>query len=279
MYRRSAHGKTAPVGPSRPFPSGAFRRSPASTPASRGRADSPAKMFLVAGAKNAASVRGNERRWIYQKVRGVDLLDKKKTATALKPGEDRALLLGLGMILSSVMMYFVLGTTVLRSYAESAWTEEGVCVVLNSTVIADVNCSYDCGPDCRRASKYPCLQVYVSVNQTGRVSRLSRDEDTREASSECFYVPKCQKDSGQARGLVAAISRRLEARRRVPCFYEPGERRDEAVLLTRLYDRGVVFRWLMWPSGLFLGGALIIVLVKLTQYLSRLCEEIGKLRR
>lgn len=57
-------------------------------------------------------------RSIYQKFREVDLLDKKKTVTALKPGEDRAVLLGLGMILSSVMMYFVLGITILRSYAD-----------------------------------------------------------------------------------------------------------------------------------------------------------------
>lgn len=57
-------------------------------------------------------------RSIYQKFREVDLLDKKKTVTALKPGEDRAILLGLGMILSSVMLYFVLGITILRSYAE-----------------------------------------------------------------------------------------------------------------------------------------------------------------
>lgn len=62
-------------------------------------------------------------RSIYRKFREVDLLDKKKTVTALKPGEDRAILLGLGMILSSVMMYFVLGITILRSYADrySPW--------------------------------------------------------------------------------------------------------------------------------------------------------------
>lgn len=57
-------------------------------------------------------------RSIYQKFREVDLLDKKNTVTALKPGEDRAILLGLGMILCSVMMYFVLGITILRSYAD-----------------------------------------------------------------------------------------------------------------------------------------------------------------
>lgn len=55
---------------------------------------------------------------MYQKFRDVDILDKKKTVTALKPGEDRAIFLGLGMILSSVMMYFVLGITILRSYAD-----------------------------------------------------------------------------------------------------------------------------------------------------------------
>lgn len=71
-------------------------------------------------------------RSIYQKFRNVDLLDKKKTVTALKPGEDRAILLGLGMILSSVMMYFVLGITVLRSYAERYRSSKVCCVWLFS---------------------------------------------------------------------------------------------------------------------------------------------------
>ncbi|XP_054624029.1 calcium-activated potassium channel subunit beta-2-like isoform X1 [Dunckerocampus dactyliophorus] len=151
-------------------------------------------MFFVAGAKNTASGGGNERRSIYQKFREVDLLDKKKTVTALKPGEDRAILLGLGMIFSSVMMFFVLGITILRSYADSVWTEEGVCVVLNSTVTADMNCSYNCGSDCWRVSKYPCLQVYVNVNNTGRITRLSHNEETQDASSE---VPEGQLPNAQ----------------------------------------------------------------------------------
>lgn len=59
-----------------------------------------------------------------------------------------------------------------------------MCVVLNATVTADVNCSYNCGSDCWRVSKYPCLQVYVSLNNTGRVSRLSHNEETQDSSSE-----------------------------------------------------------------------------------------------
>uniref|UniRef100_A0A8B9HDF0 Uncharacterized protein n=1 Tax=Astyanax mexicanus TaxID=7994 RepID=A0A8B9HDF0_ASTMX len=46
--------------------------------------------------------------FIYYKIREYDILDKRKTVTALKAGEDRAILLGLSMILFSVMMYFVL---------------------------------------------------------------------------------------------------------------------------------------------------------------------------
>lgn len=59
-----------------------------------------------------------------------------------------------------------------------------MCVVLNATVTADVNCSYSCGSDCWRVSKYPCLQVYVSLNSTGRVLRLSHNEETQDSSSE-----------------------------------------------------------------------------------------------
>lgn len=57
-------------------------------------------------------------RTIYQKIREYDILDKRKTVTALKAGEDRAILLGLSMICFSVMMYFVLGITMVRSYIE-----------------------------------------------------------------------------------------------------------------------------------------------------------------
>ncbi|KAJ3594877.1 hypothetical protein NHX12_004182 [Muraenolepis orangiensis] len=237
-------------------------------------------MFFVAGSKHkgGGAARGNEKS-MYQKFRDVDILDKKKTVTALKPGEDRAILLGLGMILSSVMMYFVLGITMLRSYADSVWTEEGVCVVLNSTVGADVNCSYNCGPDCWRGSRYPCLQIYVSVNNTGRVSRLSHNEETQDASSECFFVPKCQKETAVMQALVVNISERLKANLQIPCFYDPSGRQHDTVLLARLYGSAAIFHSLFWPSCMLTGGTLIIFMVKLSQYLSILCEELGKIHK
>ena len=91
-------------------------------------------------------------------------------------------------------------------------------------------------------------------------------------------MPRCQRDSAAMHALVMNISERLKVNQQVTCYYDPGEE-QEAVLLSRLYDHSVVFHSLLWPSCILVGGALIIMMVKLTQYLSRLCEEIGKIKR
>ncbi|XP_036378618.1 calcium-activated potassium channel subunit beta-2 [Megalops cyprinoides] len=234
-------------------------------------------MFLWAGSKGAQGS-GHERRTIYQKIREYDILDKRKTVTALKAGEDRAILLGLTMILFSVMMYFVLGITLVRSYSDSVWTEESSCTVLNSTITTEINCTYSCGPDCWKSSKYPCLQVFVSLNTSGKIVRLSHNEETQDMSPECFYVPKCRKDYMAMHTIIMNISERLKMHQQVPCYHDPGERQD-SVLLTRLYGRGAVFHSLFWPTCTLIGGTLIIAMVKLTQYLSILCEQINKIKR
>lgn len=59
----------------------------------------------------------------------------------------------------------------------SVWTDEASCTILNSTVVQLVNCSYSCGPECRSSSSYSCLQVYISLNSTGRVLLLLHDEE------------------------------------------------------------------------------------------------------
>lgn len=98
------------------------------------------------------------------------------------------------------------------------------------------------------------------------------------ACLQCFYAPRCQKDSMAMHVMIMNISERLKVNTQVPCYYDPSEQ-QETVLLTRLYDHGVIFHSLLWPSCMFTGGAAIIMMVKLTQYLSRLCEEIGKIKR
>lgn len=78
--------------------------------------------------------------------------------------------------------------------------------------------------------------------------------------------------------VIRNISEHLKTNQQIPCYYDPSEQQD-TVLLTRLYDHSFVLHALLWPSCMLTGGALIIVMVKLTQYLSRLCEEIGKIKR
>lgn len=78
--------------------------------------------------------------------------------------------------------------------------------------------------------------------------------------------------------LVLNISERLKMKRRVTCFYDPEEQQDSA-LLTRLYGRSAIFSSLLWPTCTLVMGTLIVAMVKLTQYLSILCEQISRIKR
>ncbi|XP_029355286.1 calcium-activated potassium channel subunit beta-2 isoform X2 [Echeneis naucrates] len=234
------------------------------------------RMFLWAGSK--ATEGRSDRRSIYQRIREYDVLDKRKTVTALKAGEDRAILLGLSMVFFSVMMYFVLGITILRSYSDSVWTDEVTCTIVNASITWDVNCSYSCGAECWRSSRYPCLQVYVSLNSSGKVMRLLHNEDTQDSNPECFYIPKCHKDYTATHAIVQNISERLRSQHTVQCFKDPTDRMDSAIL-TQLYGRVAVFHSLFWPTCTLIGGTLIIAMVKLTQYLSIMCERLSRIKR
>ncbi|XP_034387220.1 calcium-activated potassium channel subunit beta-2-like [Cyclopterus lumpus] len=233
-------------------------------------------MFLWAGSK--ATDGRSERRPVYGKSREYDVLDKKKTVTALKAGEDRAILLGLGMVVLSVMMYFVLGITILRSYADRVWTDETSCTVVNSTIVCDVNCSYSCGTECWGSSRYPCLQVFVSLNSSGKVVRLLHNAETQDIDAECFYIPKCRRDYAATHVVVQNISERLRSQHTVQCFVDPTDRMDSAIL-TQMYGRGAVFHSLFWPTCTLIGGIIIIAMVKLNQYLSIICEQVSRIKR
>ncbi|XP_023700096.1 calcium-activated potassium channel subunit beta-2 isoform X2 [Paramormyrops kingsleyae] len=209
------------------------------------------RMFLWAGSKGAQGP-SQGRRTIYQKIWEYDSLDKKKTVTALKAGEDRAILLGLVMILCSIMIYFILGITIVRSYSDSVWTEESSCSVINSTIIGEINCTYSCGSDCRKTSKYPCLQVFVSLNTSGKTVRLLLNEEMHNMNPDCFYVPKCQKDLVTMHTVIINIIGHLRLHPQFCCYYDPAERQD-SVLLTQLYSHTTVLQSLFWPTIIFFG--------------------------
>ncbi|KAL3999975.1 hypothetical protein ACER0C_007746 [Sarotherodon galilaeus] len=234
------------------------------------------RMFLWAGSK--ATDGRSDRRSIYQKIREYEVLDRRKTVTALRAGEDRAILLGLSMVFFSIMMYFVVGITILRSYSDSVWTDETSCTIVNSTIVWDVNCSYSCGTECWKRSRYPCLQVYVSLNSSGKVVRLFHNEETQDNNPECFYIPKCRKDYAAMQVLVQNISERLRSQHTLQCFVDRTDKTDSAIL-TQIYSQIAVFHSLFWPTCTLIGGSVIIAMVKLTQYLSVVCDRLSRIKR
>ncbi|KAJ4943416.1 hypothetical protein JOQ06_005917 [Pogonophryne albipinna] len=205
-------------------------------------------MFLFAGSKAGGR---SDRRTIHREY---DILDKRKPVTALRAGEDKAMLLGLSMVLFSVMMYFVLGITILRSYTDR------------------------CGTECWRRSRYPCLQVYVSLNSSGKVVRLLHNEEVQESNPECFYIPKCQKDYAALHAMIQNISERLKSQHTVQCFVDPTDRMDSAILM-QIYSLVTVLHSLFWPTFTLIGGTIIIAMVKLTQSLSIMCERTSRIKR
>lgn len=96
--------------------------------------------------------------------------------------------------------------------------------------------------------------------------------------SQCFYVPKCRKDHSAMQALVLNISERLKVQQQVHCYSDPAEQQDSAIL-TRLYGRAAILSSLLWPTCTLVIGVLIVAMVKLTQYLSILCERISRIKR
>ncbi|EPQ18158.1 Calcium-activated potassium channel subunit beta-2 [Myotis brandtii] len=236
------------------------------------------KMFIWTSGRTSSSYRHDEKRNIYQKIRDHDLLDKRKTVTALKAGEDRAILLGLTMMVCSIMMYFLLGITLLRSYMQSVWTEESQCTLLNASITETFNCSFSCGPDCLKLSQYPCLQVYVNLTSSGEKLLLYHTEETMKINQKCSYIPKCGKNFEESMSLVSVVMENFRKYQHFSCYSDP-EGNQKSVILTKLYSSNVLFHSLFWPTCMMAGGVVIVAMVKLTQYLSLLCDRIQRINR
>ncbi|KAM8953678.1 calcium-activated potassium channel subunit beta-3 [Pelodytes ibericus] len=215
---------------------------------------------------------------------GVKPVDKMKKQ-ASNAGEDRAMLLGFTMMGLSVLMFFLLGITILKPFMRSVWNEESNCTIIQADIMDDwVDCSFTCGMDCHGQSKYPCLQILVNVSQSGDVALLHYNEEAVQINPKCFYIPTCQRDKTNSLDGVLDVKEYFERKNNTPfaCFHQQ-DRKPEDVILIKKYDKSVVFHCLFWPTLMLIGGASIVGMVKLTQHLSLLCmvycsatrEEIG----
>ncbi|XP_049657852.1 calcium-activated potassium channel subunit beta-2 isoform X6 [Accipiter gentilis] len=169
-------------------------------------------------------------------------------------------------------------STSYRHDEKSVWTEEAQCSLLNASITETFNCSFSCGPDCWKISQYPCLQVYVNLTSSGQKLLLYHTEETMKINSECSYIPKCGKNYEESMSLVNVVMENFRKYQRFSCFYDP-EGIQKNVILTKLYSSNVLFHSLFWPTCMMIGGVAIVAMVKLTQYLSLLCERIQRINR
>ncbi|KFW88301.1 calcium-activated potassium channel subunit beta-1 [Phalacrocorax carbo] len=190
----------------------------------------------------------------------------KKLVTAQKRGETRALCLGLGMVTCSVMMYFLIAITIVPFYTRSVWTAQTICKVLKTNIKDKVLCPNSKGSEDEDIFPYPCLQVWVNLTASGEEVMLYHTEDTLERNPKCSYIPGKMENS-KVKAQIEEIATNFKKQQTFPCYYDPGGTQT-SVILSRLYaPKGLLFAFL-WPTLMFTGGCLIIVLVKISQYVS-----------
>ncbi|KAK9538933.1 hypothetical protein VZT92_004072 [Zoarces viviparus] len=182
-------------------------------------------------------------------------------------GEDRAVLLGFAMIAFSVLMFFVVGMTVVKPYINSNWEEEASCVLLQADILEE-------WVDCRGVSTVPCLRVTVNLTDSNQRAFLHLDEESVLLAPECFYVPKCQMDRTELQQEILKVKNSLDAQlgSTSSCVTDPA-RHPRDVILSRKYTFKKALYALLWPCLMLGGGALLVGLVKLTQCLAHLSSE------
>ncbi|GAB0196127.1 calcium-activated potassium channel subunit beta-1 [Grus japonensis] len=171
------------------------------------------------------------------------------------------------MVACSMMMYFFIGITIVPFYTQSVWTAETVCKVLKANIKDKVLSPNSKGSEDEDIFPYPCLQVWVNVTASGQEVMLYQTEDTLERNSKCSYVPGKSENSKEVKARIETIASNFKTHQTFPCYYDPGGTQTN-VIFSRLYPpKGLLFAFL-WPTLMFSGGCLIIVLVKISQYVS-----------
>ncbi|KAG8013995.1 Calcium-activated potassium channel subunit beta-3 [Nibea albiflora] len=182
-------------------------------------------------------------------------------------GEDRAILLGFTMMAFSVLMFFVVGITVVKPYVNSNW-EEASCVLMKTEILEE-------WVDCRGVSTVPCLRAKVNLTGPNQTAFIHFDEELVLLGLECFYIPKCQMDRTELQKEVEKVKNSLDANmdRILSCFTDRTRHPGNAIL-HRKYTYVDTVLALLWPCLMLGGGGLLVGLVKLTQYLAHLSSEV-----
>ncbi|XP_072296572.1 calcium-activated potassium channel subunit beta-3 [Eucyclogobius newberryi] len=203
--------------------------------------------------------------------RGCDSHRAQRSRTLLSVssiGEDRAILLGFTMMAFAVLMFFVVGFTIVKPHINSDWEGRANCTLVHTQVLEE-------WVSCRGVSTVPCLRATVNLSGTGQ-GLLHYDEEAVLLTPECFYVPKCHLDAPTLASEVEEVKKSLDTYqgRTFTCLTDQSEQPKDGIL-DRKYSLRTVVLALLWPCLMLGGGVLLVGLVKLTQYLSHLSSEGG----
>uniref|UniRef100_A0A6I8PHV7 Calcium-activated potassium channel subunit beta n=1 Tax=Ornithorhynchus anatinus TaxID=9258 RepID=A0A6I8PHV7_ORNAN len=209
------------------------------------------------------------------KIGDGDKTPEKNKKLPSNAGEERAVFLGFAMMGFSVLMFFLLGITILQPFMLSTQREESNCTAIRVHIV-DVwlDCSSICAADCWQRGKYPCLQVLVNLSHSAQKVLLYYNEEAVQLNPKCFYTPKCHRARNDLLDSALDLKNFFDQKNGTPfsCFYR-SDSKSEDVILTQKYDKMAIFHCLFWPSLTLLGGALIVGMVKLTQHLSFLRDK------
>ncbi|XP_070595558.1 calcium-activated potassium channel subunit beta-1 [Erythrolamprus reginae] len=188
----------------------------------------------------------------------------KKVVAEQKQGETRALTLGLGMMVCSAMIYLFIGILLVHFHRRSVWADESECNLVKANI--KVHCSFIEGSEDKDIFHYPCLEVYVNITHIGQVAMLYHTENTVDRNPKCSYIPPDMENHKKVQQHVEKIRDNFRKYRRFLCHYDPS-REEKSALFMRLYPPEDFLLAFAWPSMLLVGGILIVLLVKLNQYL------------
>nr|XP_046264772.1 calcium-activated potassium channel subunit beta-3 isoform X2 [Scatophagus argus] len=237
---------------------------------------SPRRSFSIPININLQGARRRQTRDFYSATaqdlewsRGLDGRGGQRTRTQMpvsSVGEDRAILLGFSMMAFSVLMFFVVGITMIKPYVNSNW-EEASCVLLKTEILEE-------WVDCRGVSTVPCLRAMVNLTGSNQTAFLHFDEELVQLTLECFYIPKCRMDRKELLKEVKTLKNILDTQldNTSLCFTDHTKHPVDAILNRKHTYKDALFA-LLWPCLMLGGGALLVGLVKLTQYLSHLSAE------
>ncbi|XP_026544316.1 calcium-activated potassium channel subunit beta-1 [Notechis scutatus] len=191
----------------------------------------------------------------------------KKVVAAQKRGETKALWLGLAMMACSSLMYLFIGIVLVPLHRGSVWADESECNVVRANIKEKVHCSFIEGSEDKDIFHYPCLEVYVNLTHLGQIVMLYHTEITVNRNPKCSYIPPDMENYKQVQQKVEEIRDNFRKHQWFLCHYDPS-RKEKSVLLKRLYPPEGLLIAFAWPSMLLIGGILIVILVKLSQYLA-----------